>query len=81
MGYVGLWAYNQDLVVSFVSSSISEWTLSLNTWYNTEDAEEAWRRRAKTELAKSQSPKRIVKSERDIGSMAIDAPNLDEVGK
>ena len=54
--------------------------LALNTWEITEDEEKARRRRAKTELAKSQSPKRIVKSERDIGSMAIDAPNLDEVG-
>ena len=55
--------------------------LALNTWEITEDEEKARRRRAKTEIAKSQSPKRIFNSERDIDALAIDAPNPEEVGK
>ena len=39
VGDVGMWAYHHYLVVSFFSSSISEWKMALNTWENTEDVE------------------------------------------
>ena len=46
-----------------------------------EDAEVSRRRRANIELAKSQSHKRIVKLERDIYDMAIDAPNPEMISR
>ena len=35
-----LWESHQDLVVSFASYSLSEWTLDLNIWDTTGEAEE-----------------------------------------
>ena len=40
VGDVGLWASHRYLVVSFASSSFSGWTLAMNTWDNTGQAEE-----------------------------------------
>ena len=40
VGDVGLWESHRDLVGSFVSSSLSEWMLDLDTWENTAKAEE-----------------------------------------
>ena len=57
-----------DLVVSFASSSLSGWTLALNTWDNTGKAEE-------------ESPKCSIDSNNRISAMVFDAPNLEEVGK
>ena len=55
--------------MSFVSDSISEWTLDLNTWNNTKEAEE-------------ESPKCSVDLDnRDIYAMVFEAPNPEEVGK
>ena len=59
---MGLWASHQDLVVSFGSSSLSEWTLDLNTWENTWEAEE--------DLLK-----RSIDSDNIIEAMVLDAPN------
>ena len=65
-----MWESYQDIVVSFFSSSISRWTLDLNTWDNTEDEE-----------YKPQSTKRIVDSDRYIDAMDFDAPNPGAIGK
>ena len=35
-----MWESHRDLVVSFVSSSLSEWMLDMETWENTAKAEE-----------------------------------------
>ena len=40
VGDAGLWGSHRELMGSFVSSSISEWTLALNNWENTEEVEE-----------------------------------------
>ena len=40
LGDVGLWESHRDLVGSFVSSSLSEWMLDMETWENTAKAEE-----------------------------------------
>ena len=65
-----MWASHHYLVVSFVSSSVSEWKMALNTWDNTEDV-----------YYKYQSPNHIVESDKDIDAMAFYAPNSEEVGK
>ena len=67
VGDVGMWTSHWDLVVSFSSSSISEWTLALNTWDNTGEAEE-------------ESPKCIIDSYNKIDSMVFDSTNPEEVG-
>ena len=68
-------------MVPFVISSISEWMMELNTWENTEDAEEARTTRTKMELENLQSPKHIVMLERDIDAMSIDVHNPEGVRK
>ena len=63
---------HRDLVVSFSSSSLYEWTLDINNWYNTEKVEE-------------ESPKCIFEldkhSTRDIDAMVLDAHNPEEIVK
>ena len=67
VGDVGMWVSHRDLVVSFFSYSLSEWTLDLNTWENTGEAEE--------ELLKCSTY-----SDSRIEAMVFDAPNPEEVG-
>ena len=72
VGEVGMWVYHRYLVLSFANSSISEWTLDMNTSENMRKAEE-------------DSPKHIFElykhSTRDIDAMVLDATNPEEVGK
>ena len=62
-----MWGYHWDLVVSFVSSSLSEWTLTLNTWKNTGEPEE-------------ESLKSSTESDHRTEAMVFDEPNPEEVG-
>ena len=65
VGDVRLWEFYRELMVSFSSSYISEWTLALDTWENTSEAEE------------EDSPKRSIDSDNNlIDVMFFDAPNL-----
>ena len=65
-----LWESHRVLLGSFASSSLSEWTLDLETWDNTAEAEEE-------EFINHRSDP----DNKSTYAMVLDAPNPEEVGK
>ena len=72
-----------DAIAAFTVSSVSNWTVDLNTWNTTRKSEEAGRREDTAERAKmTQTPHHPDKREKvDLYMMALDIINLEEVGK
>ena len=67
VGDVDLWLSHLEPVVSFASSSLSEWMLALNTWENMGEAKE-------------DSLKHRIYPDNRIEAIEIDAPNPENVG-
>ena len=65
-----LWESHRVLLGSFASSSLSEWTLDLETWDNTAEAEEE-------EFINHRSDP----DNKSTYAMVLDAPSPEEVGK